>query len=64
MSILWLNIKNCLPTLQDIKDNKLILTYSPAYEDEQDVYRLVSAQFVKKCTDVTHWTYLKPPKEN
>jgi hypothetical protein len=42
-----------------------VLTYSPAYENEPELaYRLLDGQFVPICSDVTHYIYLQPPKEN
>ena len=54
----WQNIqKNGYP-----KKGTRVLTYSPIYE-EQDVYafRLLDAQFVRTCIDVTFWAYLEKP---
>ena len=62
MTISWYSTEHYHPTEKAIKDNRIILTYTPGYEDESKTYRLVSAQFVKKCSDVTHWSYLEPPK--
>lgn len=45
------------------KLDKRVLTYSVLYgENDVNTYRLIDAQFVKLCTDVTYWAYLEPPE--
>ena len=40
-----------------------VLTYSDCYPDNPEMaYRILSGQFVRICTEVTHWTYLNPPE--
>jgi len=42
---------------------KRVLTYSALYgDDDVNTYRLIDAQFVKICTDITHWSYLEKPE--
>lgn len=36
-----------------------VICFSPAYAPgEQMRFRIMDAQFVKSCTEVTHWAYL------
>jgi len=57
--ILWVYKYYALPTDRE----KKVLAYSPIYEgvDESMVFRIVSAQFVKICTDIEYWAYLEKP---
>jgi len=42
---------------------KRVLTFSDVYEDDDvNIYRLIDSQFVKICSDVTHWLYLEKPE--
>lgn len=39
-----------------------VLTYSEIYKDKPELaYRLLDGQFVRMCSDVTHYAYLRPP---
>ena len=31
-------------------------------EKPELAYRILDSQFIKICSDVTHWMYLEPPK--
>lgn len=43
--------------------DQVVLAYSEAYkEDPRLAYRILDGQFVKICTGVTHYAYLKPPE--
>lgn len=47
------------------KTGSRVLTYSGIYDkldvDIVNVYRVLDAQFVRICKDVTHWMYLEKP---
>jgi hypothetical protein len=57
----WISKHDSLP-----KDDERVVTYSPCYEETKDAqkmtYRLMSGQFVRICTDVTHWAKMHPPQ--
>jgi len=40
-----------------------VLTYSPEYKETDAMrYRIMDGQFVRICTDVTHWKRLESPE--
>lgn len=47
--------------------DKRVICYSPVYESETNnqemLFRIMAGNFVKICTEVTHWSYLEPPKD-
>ena len=49
----WINIKDRLPNL-----GNRVLTY-----DAVNMYRVLDAQFVRICKEVTHWIYLEKPEK-
>jgi hypothetical protein len=57
----WFNIqKDGYPNT-----DQRVLTYSEVHEGRPDLaYRILDGQFIKICTDVTHWTYLRPPNKD
>ena len=39
-----------------------ILTFSEVYRNQPELaYRILDGQFIKICSDVTHYMYLRPP---
>ena len=56
----WFSIyKNGTPN----RDQR-VLTYSETYKDQPELaYRILDGQFVRICTDVTHYMYLRSPEE-
>jgi hypothetical protein len=52
----WISVKDRFP------DSGRVLTYSPDYLIKEEMtYRILDAQFVRICIDVTHWLPLEPP---
>ena len=42
-----------------------VLTYSECYKNSPELaFRILDSQFVKLCSDVTHYTYLRKPEYN
>jgi len=54
----WLSIyKDGTP-----KTNQRVLTYSECYAGKPELaFRILDGQFVRLCTDVTHYSYLREP---
>lgn len=45
------------------QNGRRVLAYSNLYgEDDVNTYRIIDAQFIRICTDVTHWAYLESPE--
>jgi hypothetical protein len=61
MSFNWINIKDRLPSDEDVKNDTRVLVISPCYKNTEMRYRLLSAQFVRICTDISHWCYVEEP---
>lgn len=41
---------------------KRVMIFTPVYPEGHEMrYRLVDREFVKVCTDATHWAPLTPP---
>jgi len=57
----WLSIyKDGTPN----KDQR-VLTYSEIYKGKPELaFRLLDGQFVKVCSEVTHYMYLREPADN
>jgi len=46
-----------------LPDDVRVLTYSMTYDGKPEMaYRLLDGQFVRICSEVTHYMYLEPPK--
>ena len=64
--ITWRKVKeDGLPT----NKNYQVITYTPGiknpmYSGDEPVFRLVTAQFAKTMSDITHWAYVYKPEEN
>jgi len=44
--------------------DRRVLTYSEVYKDSPTLaFRILDGQFVRLCTEVTHYSYLIPPEE-
>jgi hypothetical protein len=60
VTIDWIRKTDELP----IGDER-VLVYSPCYESQyvghEMTYRVISGQFVRICTDVSHWARLHSP---
>jgi len=58
----WLSVKKDGTPNRDER----VLTYSDVYKDRPELaFRLMDSQFVKICTEVTHYTYLhERPKDD
>ena len=55
----WLNIRKDGTPNRDER----VLTYSPVYQNEpQLAYRILDGQFVRMCSEITHYIYLRPPE--
>ena len=59
--IKWIRVETSIPLRHE-----RVLTYSPAYEDKDNnsmLYRIMSEEFVRMCTEVTHWARLEKPDD-
>lgn len=55
----WISIEENTPEL-----GTRVLTYSPHYNGDINMtYRLIDTQFLRFCSDVTHWCYLEAPQQ-
>lgn len=56
MAIKWRGRSEGLPVEND---NRQVLVFSPVYPKGNHMrYRLMGAQFVKFCEEVTYWVYM------
>uniref|UniRef100_A0A6M3LJW3 DUF551 domain-containing protein n=1 Tax=viral metagenome TaxID=1070528 RepID=A0A6M3LJW3_9ZZZZ len=46
----WISVEDRLPEI-----GVRILAYSPGYTNEQMTHRILDAQFLRACNEVTHW---------
>lgn len=54
----WVKVIDLLP-----KSGKRVLIFSPCYNKDNPMrIRIVDADFVKICTDATHWAYIPEPE--
>lgn len=53
----WIDIKTKAPEL-----GRRVLACDNNEKDPVKMYRILDTQFVKMCSDVTHWMYLEQPK--
>jgi hypothetical protein len=54
----WVSREDKLP-----RRGRRVMIFSPCYKKEADRFRLVDGEFVRICTDATHWTYLSGPEK-
>ena len=54
----WISVKDRFP-----EKGQRVLVYSPGYTNETMTYRILDAQFLRTCYDVTHWMLLPDPPE-
>lgn len=55
----WISVKEALP-----ETNTRVLVFSPVYGPFHDMcFRIMGGEFVRICTEATHWTYLERPDE-
>ena len=56
----WISVKDRLPD-----PDQRVLCYSPVYKDvdETMLYRILSGQVLKYCSDVEYWKIPEPPNK-
>ena len=56
----WISVEDGYP-----QNNERVLTYSPVYKDVNNemLFRMMSGDVVKFCSDVKYWTIPEPPSE-
>jgi len=56
----WTPVKQFPP-----RENSRILIFSPVYPESDPMrYRVINSDFLRKCIDATHWTYITEPAEH
>ena len=56
----WIKVEDRLP-----EDDTRVICYSPIYKDvnEEMLYRMLSGQIVRLCSDVEYWAIPEPPND-
>jgi hypothetical protein len=56
----WVDVKEYMP-----EAGNRVITFSPVYSEDHPMrYRIMDAQFVRICPEVTHWDTLTPPEDS
>lgn len=58
----WYSVKDNKPDPAKTDANR-ILIYTPDVNSERDKYRLIEIQFLKICSDATHFAYIYSPED-
>jgi hypothetical protein len=55
----WISKEDSLP-----KADTQVLVFSPVYQENDNMrFRIMGGQFVRICTEATHWAYLEAPNQ-